>query len=159
GRGVATIIEMVSATRLDCVLGSAAAIRQAAVTAVHHATFRRSFGRTLISHPLMRSVLADLALEAEAATALAMRLAGAADRVARGDAAQAALLRLALPAGKFWLCKRTPVVAGEAAGTAGSIRRSQPCASCSRRRPPRRPRGRAPRPGPPRSSGPGGSPP
>jgi putative acyl-CoA dehydrogenase len=114
GRGVATIIEMVSATRLDCVLGSAAAIRQAAVTAVHHATFRRSFGRTLISHPLMRSVLADLALEAEAATALAMRLAGAADRVARGDAAQAALLRLALPAVKFWLCKRTPVVAGEA---------------------------------------------
>ncbi len=114
GRGVATIIEMVNATRLDCVLGSAAAIRAAAVAAVHHATFRQSFGQTLISHPLMTSVLADLALETEAATTLAMRLAGAADRAARGDAAERALLRLALPAVKFWVCKRTPVVAAEA---------------------------------------------
>jgi putative acyl-CoA dehydrogenase len=114
GRGVPTIIEMVNATRLDCVLGSAAAIRAAAVAAVHHATFRRSFGRPLISHPLMTSVLADLALETEAATALAMRLAGAADRAARGDAAERALLRLALPAVKFWVCKRTPVVTAEA---------------------------------------------
>jgi putative acyl-CoA dehydrogenase len=114
GRGVATIIEMVNATRLDCVLGSAAAIRAATVAAVHHASFRRSFGQTLISHPLMTSVLADLALEAEAATSLAMRLAGAADRAARGDAAERALLRLALPAVKFWVCKRTPVVTAEA---------------------------------------------
>ncbi len=114
GRGVATIIEMVNATRLDCVLGSAAAIRAATVAAVHHATFRQSFGQTLISHPLMTSVLADLALEAEAATTLAMRLAGAADRAARGDAAERALLRLALPAVKFWVCKRTPVVTAEA---------------------------------------------
>ena len=114
GRGVPTIIEMVNATRLDCVLGSAAAIRAAAVAAVHHATFRRSFGQPLISHPLMTSVLADLALETEAATALAMRLAGAADRAARGDAAERALLRLALPAVKFWVCKRTPVVTAEA---------------------------------------------
>jgi putative acyl-CoA dehydrogenase len=114
GRGVATIIEMVSATRLDCVLGSAAAIRQACVAAVHHASYRQTFGRALIAHPLMTSVLADLALEAEAATSLALRLAGAADRAARGDAAEAALLRLALPAAKFWVCKRAPMVAAEA---------------------------------------------
>ncbi len=114
GRGVATIIEMVTATRLDCVLGSAAAMRQAVVTAVHHARTRRSFGAELISHPLMASVLADLALESEAATTLAMRLAGAADRAGRGDAGEAALLRLALPAAKYWICKRTPMVTGEA---------------------------------------------
>ncbi len=114
GRGVTTIIEMVSATRLDCVLGSAAAIRQGCVAAMHHASTRRSFGATLVSHPLMASVLADLALESEAATALAMRLAGAADRAARGDAAEAALLRLALPAAKYWVCKRAPMVAAEA---------------------------------------------
>jgi putative acyl-CoA dehydrogenase len=114
GRGVATIIEMVSATRLDCVLGSAAAIRQACVAAVHHASYRRAFGRALIAHPLMASVLADLALEAEAATSLAFRLAGAADRAAAGDAGEAALLRLVLPAAKFWVCKRAPAVAAEA---------------------------------------------
>jgi putative acyl-CoA dehydrogenase len=114
GRGVATIIEMVSATRLDCVLGSAATIRQACVAAVHHATHRQAFGAALISQPPMTAVLADLALEAEAATALAIRLAGAADRAARGDAAEAMLLRLALPAAKFWVCKRAPMVTGEA---------------------------------------------
>jgi putative acyl-CoA dehydrogenase len=114
GRGVTTILEMVSATRLDCVLGSAAAMRQACVAAMHHASIRRSFGATLVSHPLMASVLADLALESEAATTLAMRLAGAADRAARGDAAEAALLRLALPAAKYWVCKRTPMVTAEA---------------------------------------------
>ena len=114
GRGVPTIIEMVSATRLDCVLGSAAAIRQACATATHHADHRRTFGVKLASHPLMISVLADLALESEAATALAMRLAGAADRAARGDAGEAALLRLALPAAKYWVCKRTPAAVGEA---------------------------------------------
>jgi putative acyl-CoA dehydrogenase len=114
GRGVTTILEMVSATRLDCVLGSAATMRLACVTAVHYAGTRRSFGATLISHPLMTSVLADLALESEAATTLAIRLAGAADRAARGDAGEAALLRLALPAAKYWVCKRTPAVAAEA---------------------------------------------
>src|SRR5260370_10454266 len=105
---------MVSATRLDCVLGSAAASRQACVAATHHAGARRWFGTTLVSHPLMASVLADLALESEAATTLAMRLAGAADRAARGDAGEAALLRLALPAAKYWVCKRTPMVTAEA---------------------------------------------
>ncbi len=114
GRGVATIIEMVSATRLDCVLGSAAQIRQACVAAAHHAAFRTAFGARLIDQPLMADVLADLALEAEAATTLAIRLAGAADRAARGDAGQALLLRLVLPAAKFWICKRAPMVAGEA---------------------------------------------
>jgi putative acyl-CoA dehydrogenase len=114
GRGVRTIIEMVSATRLDCVLGSAAIMRQACVTAVHYAAGRRTFGAPLISHPLMTSVLADLAAESEAATTLAMRLASAADQAARGDAEQAALLRIALPAAKFWVCKRAPMVTAEA---------------------------------------------
>jgi putative acyl-CoA dehydrogenase len=114
GRGVRTIIEMVTATRLDCVIGSAAAMRQGCVTALHHASSRRTFGLSLVSQPLMASVLADLTLESEAATALALRLAGAADRAARGDAGEAAFLRLALPAAKYWVCKRTPMVVGEA---------------------------------------------
>ncbi|MGN6793099.1 MAG: acyl-CoA dehydrogenase family protein [Streptosporangiaceae bacterium] len=114
GRGVATIIEMVSSTRLDCILGSAAAIRQACVEAMHHAGYRRAFGAPLASQPAMTAVLADLALESEAATTLAMRLAAAADRAARGDAGEAALLRLLLPAAKHWICKRTPVIIGEA---------------------------------------------
>ena len=114
GRGTATIIEMVSATRLDCVLGSAAQIRQACVAAVHHAAFRSAFGRYLIDQPLMAGVLADLTIESEAATSLAMRLAAASDRAARGDTAEAALLRVALPAAKFWVCKRAPAVTAEA---------------------------------------------
>jgi putative acyl-CoA dehydrogenase len=114
GRGVATIIEMVSSTRLDCILGSAASIRQACVEAVHHASHRRVFGATLADQPVMTAVLADLALESEAATALALRLAAAADRAARGDATEAALLRLMLPAAKHWVCKRAPAVIAEA---------------------------------------------
>jgi len=114
GRGVATIIAMVSATRLDCVLGSAAGIRAATVTAVHHASHRQSFGKELAAWPLMANVLADLTLESQAATVLAFRLAGAADRAARGDAAESALLRLALPAAKYWVCKRFPAHAAEA---------------------------------------------
>src|SRR5437667_213791 len=92
GRGVATIIAMVSATRLDCVLGSAAGIRAATVAAVHHTSHRLAFGKELAAQPLMANVLADLSLESEAATVLAFRLAGAADRAARGDAGEAALL-------------------------------------------------------------------
>jgi putative acyl-CoA dehydrogenase len=114
GRGVPTIINMVSATRLDCVLGSAAAIRQATVLAANYASQRSSFGAQLIDHPAMTGVVADLTLESEAATTLALRLAGAADRAARGDAAEAALLRVALPAAKYWICKRTPMITGEA---------------------------------------------
>jgi len=114
GRGVATIIAMVSATRLDCVIGSAAGIRAATVAAVHHASHRQAFGKELAAQPLMANVLADLTLESQAATALAIRLAGAADRAARGDAGEAALLRLALPAAKYWVCKRFPAHAVEA---------------------------------------------
>jgi putative acyl-CoA dehydrogenase len=114
GRGIATILEMVSATRLDCVLGSTAGIRQACVTAGHHARHRSAFGARLIGQPAMAEVLADLTLESEAATTLAMRLAGAADRASRGDAAEAALLRLALPAAKYWICKRAPSITAEA---------------------------------------------
>ncbi len=114
GRGVATIINMVTATRLDCVLGSAAAIRQATVLAADYARQRRSFGATLIDHPAMTGVVADLVLESEAATTLALRLAGAADRAARGDTGEAALLRVALPAAKYWVCKRTPLITAEA---------------------------------------------
>ncbi len=114
GRGIATIIEMVSSTRLDCILGSAATMRQACVEAAHHAEHRSVFGAKLINQPAMRAVLADLALESEAATMLAIRLAGAADRAARGDAAESALLRLMLPAAKHWVCKRAPAIVGEA---------------------------------------------
>ena len=114
GRGVPTIINMVSATRLDCVLGSAAAIRQATVIAASYASRRQAFGTPLIDHPAMTGVIADLTLESEAATTLAIRLAGAADRAARGDAAEAALLRVALPAAKYWICKRTPMITAEA---------------------------------------------
>ncbi len=114
GRGVRTIIDMVTATRLDCVLGSAAAMRHATVAAVHHCAHRQTFGKNLIDHPLMTCVLADLAVESEAATALAIRLAGAAQRATGGDDGEAALLRVALPAAKYWVCKRAVGHAAEA---------------------------------------------
>ncbi|RDG35066.1 acyl-CoA dehydrogenase family protein [Streptomyces corynorhini] len=109
GRGVRTIIEMVAATRLDCVLGSAALMRQSVAQAVHHATYRSAFGGELIDKPLMRNVLADLALESEAATTLGLRLAAAYDADTERDRA---FLRLAVPAAKYWVTKRcTPVTA------------------------------------------------
>ena len=104
GRGVRTIIEMVAMTRLDCVIGSAAGMRAALVQAIHHARHRSVFGKVLAEQPLMTAVLADLALETEAATTLMMRLAGSANP----------LRRLAIAVGKFWVCKRQPVVVGEA---------------------------------------------
>ncbi|MDA8370374.1 MAG: acyl-CoA dehydrogenase family protein [Nocardiopsaceae bacterium] len=113
GRGVRTIIEMVNGTRLDCVIGSAAGMRAGLLQAVHHAAERRAFGKPLIEQPLMRNVLADLALESEAATTLMMRLAGAADRAIRGDSAEAAFRRLAVAIGKFWVTKRLPAHAAE----------------------------------------------
>src|SRR5260370_8102941 len=119
GRCVATIIAMVTATRLDCVMGSAAGIRAATVAAVHHASHRQAFGKELAAQPLMANVLADLTLESQAATALAFRLAGAADRAGRGDAGEAALLRLALPAAQYWICKRTPMGTGGGLGCPG----------------------------------------
>jgi putative acyl-CoA dehydrogenase len=108
GRGVHTIIEMVTMTRLDCVLGSTALMRQATAQAVHHASHRSAFGSLLVEKPLMRNVLADLAVETEAATALAMRLAAAFDRDERD------FRRLAVAVAKFWVCKRAPGVVGEA---------------------------------------------
>jgi putative acyl-CoA dehydrogenase len=108
GRGVPTIIEMVNLTRLDCVLGSASTVRAALTQAIHHADHRSAFGALLVDQPLMQNVLADLAVESEAATALAIRLAAAV------DAGEQAFLRLAGAAAKFWVCKRTPAVVAEA---------------------------------------------
>jgi putative acyl-CoA dehydrogenase len=113
GRGVRTIVDMVNCTRLDCVTGSAALMRQALVQAVHHARHRRAFGRSLVEQPLMANVLADLALESEAATWLMTRLAGAADR-AGGDEHEAQLRRIGTAVGKYWVCKRTPSMVAEA---------------------------------------------
>ncbi|HLI36741.1 MAG TPA: acyl-CoA dehydrogenase family protein [Streptosporangiaceae bacterium] len=114
GRGVATIIEMVNVTRLDCVIGSATGMRAGVTQAAHHAAHRMAFGRHLAGQPLMAGVLADLAVESEAATTVAFRLAGAADRAAAGDEREAALRRLALAVTKYWVCKRAPVHAAEA---------------------------------------------
>ncbi|MBA2348342.1 MAG: DNA alkylation response protein, partial [Solirubrobacterales bacterium] len=108
GRGVRTIIEMVGHTRLDCTIGSAAGMRMAVTQAIHHTRHRAAFGRTLADQPLMQNVLADLALESEASTALAMRLARAYDE---GDKA---LRRLGTAVAKFHVCKRSPGVAVEA---------------------------------------------
>ncbi|GAA3550434.1 acyl-CoA dehydrogenase family protein [Nocardioides daeguensis] len=114
GKGVKTIVEMVNMTRLDCVIGSASGMRSALVQAAHHARHRAAFGKLLIDQPLMRNVLADLAVESEAATTAMMRLAGANDRAIHGDAGEAALRRLALAATKYYVCKRGPVLANEA---------------------------------------------
>jgi putative acyl-CoA dehydrogenase len=114
GRGVATIIEMVNMTRLDCTIGSAAGMRIGAMQAVHHARHRSAFGKLLVDQPLMANVLADLALESEAATYAAIRLAGATDRVARGDEQEAMVRRVALAVSKYWVCKRAPSHAAEA---------------------------------------------
>ncbi|MFE1344217.1 acyl-CoA dehydrogenase family protein [Streptomyces sp. NPDC058757] len=109
GRGLRTVMGMVAATRLDCVLGSAALMRQAVAQAVHHASYRAAFGGLLADKPLMRNVLADLAVESEAATVLGMRLAAAYDS---GTERDLALLRIAVPAAKYWVTKRcVPVVA------------------------------------------------
>ncbi|WP_448614859.1 acyl-CoA dehydrogenase family protein [Modestobacter sp. URMC 112] len=108
GRGVPTILEMVTTTRLDCVLGSAATVRAALTQALHHARHRRAFGARLVDQPLMQNVLADLAVESEAATVLAVRLAAA------QDAGETDLLRLAGAVAKFWVCKRAPAAVAEA---------------------------------------------
>jgi putative acyl-CoA dehydrogenase len=130
GRGVPTIIEMATYTRLDCVIGSAALMRAALVQAIHHARHRMAFNRLLADQPLMRNVLADLALESEAATVLFMRLARAFDahlaaqNAALGgpaggagggeDAVERAWRRIVTPAAKFWVCKRALAFTGEA---------------------------------------------
>ncbi|MFN3964553.1 MAG: acyl-CoA dehydrogenase family protein [Silanimonas lenta] len=126
GRGVATIIEMVALTRLDCMLGSAAEMRRAFIEALHHARHRQAFGRRLVDHALMQQVLADLALESEVATRLAFRIASAIDR-AGNDPVEAALARIGTGIGKYWICRRAPAVVNEAQeclGGAGYIEES-----------------------------------
>ena len=126
GRGVATILEMVSLTRLDCMTGSAGLMRQATLQALHHARHRRAFGKRLVEQPLMKNVLADLVLESEAATALALRVARAVDGRER-EPHEDALARLATALGKYWICKRTPVLVNEAQeclGGAGYVEES-----------------------------------
>ncbi|MDX2299641.1 MAG: acyl-CoA dehydrogenase family protein [Xanthomonadaceae bacterium] len=113
GRGVATIIEMVALTRLECLIGSAAEMRMALAQATHHARHRIAFGKRLFDQPLMRNVLADLALESEAAMALAMRVARAVDASGR-DPREAAFARVATAIGKYWVCKRAPAFVNEA---------------------------------------------
>jgi putative acyl-CoA dehydrogenase len=108
GRGVPTIIEMVNHTRLDCVLGTAAAMRAAVEQATHHAAHRSAFGKLLLDQPLMRNVLADLCIESEAATLTALRLARAYDRD------ESAFARVATAVAKYWVCKRGPGHAAEA---------------------------------------------
>ncbi len=113
GRGVQTIVEMVNLTRLDCINGSAALMRAANAHAIHHATYRYAFGKPLVDQPLMQNVLADLALESEAAMTLLVRLARAVDRAAR-DPREALIKRLGTAAAKYAVCKRAPTVVAEA---------------------------------------------
>ncbi|MEG2155182.1 MAG: acyl-CoA dehydrogenase family protein [Burkholderiaceae bacterium] len=125
GRGVATIIEMVALTRFDCMIGSSALMRQALTQALHHAAHRAVSGRWLIDQPLMRNVLADLALESEAAIALTLRLAHALDQPANSH--EARLARVLTAIGKFWVCKRAPAMINEAQeclGGAGYVEES-----------------------------------
>ena len=120
GRGVATILEMVALTRQDCLIGSAGIMRQALVQAIHHCRGRRAFGKRLVEHTLMRNVLADLALESEAAMALAMRVARAIDAAAR-DPMEAAFARIATAIGKYHVCKRCPTMVNEALECLGGL--------------------------------------
>jgi putative acyl-CoA dehydrogenase len=126
GRGVATIIEMINHTRLDCAVAAAGLMRQALSQALHHARHRRAFQRRLVDQPLMRNVLADLALETEAATALALRVARGFDASAEDTPARA-FARLAVAVAKYWLNKRVTAVCAEALeclGGAGFIEES-----------------------------------
>lgn len=123
GRGVRTIIEMVNHTRLDCLAGSAGLIRTASFHALWHVDRRSAFQRRLIDQPLMREVVAELAMEAEAAMALAFRVARTFDAMA-SDPAEAALARILTPIAKYWICKRAPYLvyeAMEAHGGAGYV--------------------------------------
>lgn len=112
GRGIPQILEMGTMTRLDCALGTSGLMRQSLSIALNHCTQRQAFGKPLIAQPLMRNVLADLALESEAATALSMRLARAFDHPA--DSHEQAMARLLTPVAKFWICKRGSHFAQEA---------------------------------------------
>ncbi|HTH45866.1 MAG TPA: acyl-CoA dehydrogenase family protein, partial [Oxalicibacterium sp.] len=111
GRGIPTIIEMANHTRLDCVIGSAGLMRHALMQAIHHARHRSAFGKPLVEQPLMRNVLADLALESEAATLLMLRLARTAEMP--DVPLERAWRRILTPAAKFWICKRALAFTGE----------------------------------------------
>ena len=126
GRGVATILEMVALTRQDCMIGSSGIVRQALVQAIHHTRQRKAFGKLLSEQPLMRNVLADLALESEAAMALTLRVARAVDASQR-DSQEEAFARIATAIGKYWVCKRCPPFVNEAQeclGGAGYVEES-----------------------------------
>ena len=114
GRGVPAIIEMVNHTRLDCVLGGAGAMRAGVAQAIHHCSQRAAFGKLLVEQPLMQNVLADLAIESEAATIAAMRLARSYDEASDGDTDAVEFRRLANAVLKYWLNKRAPAHAAEA---------------------------------------------
>jgi len=120
GRGVPVIIDMVSLTRLDCMIGSTSLMRQALVQALHHTQHREAFGAKLIEQPLMKNVLADLTLEVAASLALTMRVARAVD-LAKANQHEAHLSRIATAIGKYWICKRTPAFVNEAQECLGGI--------------------------------------
>lgn len=119
GRGVRTIIEMVAMTRYDCMIGSSAGMRQATVQAIHHCRHRQAFGNTLDKQPLMQNLLADLALESEAAMTLTLRMSRAFDQ--QDDEHEKLFARIATPIGKYWICKRTPQHAYEAMEVIGGM--------------------------------------
>lgn len=112
GHGIRTVLEMATYTRMDCANGSAGLMRAALSQAVHHAGHRSAFGKRLLEQPLMRNVLADMALEVEAHAALAMRVSTAFDR--QDDPFEIALRRILTPVAKYWVCKRAPVIGAEA---------------------------------------------
>ncbi len=113
GRGIANILEMVALTRFDCMVGSSAGMRQAVAQVTHHCHYRSAFGAKLENQPMMQNVLADLALEAEAAMVMCMRTARALDNAANNDS-EALLIRISTAVGKYWICKRAPAHAYEA---------------------------------------------
>ncbi len=117
GRGVPTIIEMVAMTRFDCMIGSSALMRQALTQATHHCAHRAVSGRVLAEQPLMQNVLADLALESEAALALTLRMGRALDHL--DDDHEKRFVRLVTAVGKYWICKRAPAMINEAAECLG----------------------------------------
>ncbi len=123
GHGVRTIIEMVNLTRFDCMVGSAALMRQAVAQAIHHTGGREAFGRNLHAQPLMQNVLADLAIESEAALAISMRIAHSLDRLQSDvdDEQERRFNRIATAIGKYWICKRVAQLTYEAMECIGGV--------------------------------------
>ena len=121
GRGISTIIEMVTCTRLDCAVGSAGLMRLALANAIHHCRHRTVFERKLVDQPIMQQVLADVALDVEAATALSFRLCRSFDRA--DDPRAAAWRRLMTPVTKYWVCKAPPSPTRPWTASAATVRR------------------------------------